>query len=153
MKQLKEFIREQHLFEAPIDRKTIVGGLFKFNKETTDEEIIDTILRDFTTKCAGIIRDTAAPNCALCSLYTYNLFFQRYGVDNGGDVSTEQIYQHIPGDECMNIYKKEFTDLEKIFSADEFRDMFGTGEFPSITIWKGYHEGKDEINVTYSISR
>ena len=139
--------------EAPSETKKIIGGLFRFNKETTDEEIIDTILRDFVTKCAGIIRDTAAPNCALNSLYTYDLFYQRYGVDNGGDVSTEQIYQEIPADECEKIYKEEFPDLENIFSIKDFRDMFDGGEFPLITIWKGYHEGRDEIHVTYHISR
>ena len=153
MKKLKEYISEELITEAPKEIKTIIGGLFTFNKETTDEEIIDTILRDFVTKCAGIIRDTAAPNCALHSLYTYDLFAQRYGVDNGGDSSTEKIYQEIPSDECCEIYAKEFPDLEKIFSKEDFRKMFDTGEFPSITIWKGFHEGRDEIHVTYHISR
>jgi len=147
---------KQYILEAPKEIKTIIGGLFTFNKETTDEEIIDTILRDFVTKCAGIIRDTASPNCALHSLYTYytyDLFAQRYGVDNGGDISTEKIYQEIPSDECCEIYAKEFPDLEQIFSKEDFRKMFYDGEFPSITIWKGFHEGRDEIHVTYHISR
>lgn len=151
MKRFTEHI--QKILEAPQGTKKIIGGLFVFNKETTDDEIIDTLLRDFVTKCAGIIRDTAAPNCGLHSLYTYDLFFQRYGVDNGGDISTEQIYQEIPGDKCEEIYSSEFPDLAKIFSAEEFRKMFDDGEFPSITIWKGYHEGRDEIHATYSISR
>lgn len=151
MLHLNEYI--QKLFEAPENIKKIIGGLFTFNKETTDEEIIDTILRDFVTKCAGIIRDTYAPNCALSSLYTYDLFFQRYGVDNSGDVTTEKIYQEIPGDKCEEIYEQEFPDLAKIFSSKDFRKMFDNGEFPSISIWKGYHEGRDEIHVTYSIGR
>ncbi len=141
------------IMEAPMEIKTIIGGLFTFNKETTDEEIIDTILRDFVTKCAGIIRDTYAPNCALHSLYTYDLFYQRYGIDNGGDVSTEKMYQEIPSEECQKLFSEMFPDLAKIFSEDEFRQMFDNGEFPSITIWKGHHEGRDEIHVTYHIAR
>lgn len=142
-----------HIMEAPAEIKTIIGGLFKFNKETTDEEIVDTILRDFVTKCASIIRDTYAPNCALHSLYTYDLFYQRYGIPNRGDVSTEKIYQNIPSVECQAIFSEMFPNLEQIFSEDEFRQMFDSGEFPSIAIWKGYHEGKEEIHVTYHISR
>lgn len=151
MKKFSEYI--QKIYEAPQGTKKIIGGLFTFNKETTDDEIIDTILRDFVTKCAGIIRDTAAPNCALHSLYTYDLFFQRYGVTNQGDVSNEEIFSDIPGDRCQDIYIKEFPDLAKVFSADEFRTMFDDGEFPAVQIWKGYHKGRDEIHVTYSITR
>lgn len=151
MKRFSDYI--QKIYEAPQGTKKIIGGLFTFNKETTNEEIIDTVLRDFVTKCAGIIRDSAAPNCSLHSLYSYDLFFQRYGVDNGGDVSTEEIYSEIPSERCEEIYAKEFPDLAKIFSADEFRTMFDDGEFPIVKIWKGYHEGRDEIHVTYSITR
>ena len=147
MKHLKEYIAE-----ATSEVKKIIGGLFVFNKETTDEEIIDTILRDFTTKCASIIRDTAAPNCGLHSLYTYDLFFQRYGVDNGGDVSTEEIYSEIPSDRCSELFVDMFPDLN-YFQASDFKKMFDDGEFPIITIWKGYHKGRDEIHVTYSITR
>jgi len=150
MQSLKDYIL---LFEAPSEISTIIGGLFTFNKETTDDEIIDTILRDFVTKCAGIIRDTYAPNCALHSLYTYDLFKQRYGVENGGDVSTEKMYQEIPSERCEELFSEMFPDLAKVFSAEEFRRMFDNGEFPSITIWKGYHQGRDEIHVTYHISR
>ena len=147
MKHLVEYIAE-----ATSDVKKIIGGLFKFNKETTDEEIIDTILRDFTTKCASVIKDTAAPNCGLNSLYTYDLFFQRYGVPNGGDVSTEKIYSEIPSDRCAELFAEMFPDLN-YFSEDEFKKMFDSGEFPVIQIWKGYHKGRDEIHVTYSITR
>lgn len=48
---------KSRLNEAPAKIKEIVGGLFSFNKETTDDEIIETILRDFVRKCVGIIRD------------------------------------------------------------------------------------------------
>ena len=144
---------KSRLNEAPAKIKEIVGGLFSFNKETTDSEIIETILRDFVRKCVGIIRDTAAPNCGLNSLYIYKQFFQRYGVDNAGDCSLEEIYRAIPTKECQKIYKKEYPKLAKIFSPEDFAKMFQRGEFPSITIWKGYHEGLEEIHVTYSISR
>jgi len=153
MKRLKRYIIEQYLFEAPEEIKTIIGGLFRFNKETTDGEIINTILRDFVTKCAGIIRDTYAVNCALNSLYTYALFDKRYGINNGFDVSTEKMYQDIPSEECYVLFDEMFPDLSQIVSLDEFRGLFGNGEFPLITIWKGYHKGLDEIHVTYHISR
>lgn len=149
MRKLHDFVRIQ---EATNDVKKIIGGLFTFNKETTDEEIIDTILNDFVAKCAGIIRDTAAPNCALSSLYTYDLFFQRYGVDNGGDISNERIYSEIPSEECADRFEKNYPDLN-YFSKEDFRKMFDAGEFPLIRIWKGYHEGRDEIHATYTISR
>ena len=41
------------------------------------------------------------------------------------------------------------------FEIDEetFSRMFDGGEFPLVPVWKGYHEGRNEIHVTYSISR
>lgn len=148
--------RQRRLNEAPKHATKIINGLFMFNKETTDEEIIDTILHDFVQKCVGLIKDTHAPNCAFNSTYTYNLFLQRYGVDNAYDDATEEIFSDIPAVTCQEIYKKEFPKTAKLFSVEDFRDMFGIGEFPIITIWKGLHQSSKEqpkIVVTYSISR
>lgn len=148
--------RQRRLTEAPKYATKIINGLFAFNKETTDEEIIDTILHDFVQKCVGLIKDTYAPNCAFSSTYTYSLFLQRYGVDDGYDDSTEEIFSDIPAVTCQEIYKKEFPKTAKLFSVEDFRDMFGIGEFPIITIWKGLHQsskGQPEIVVNYSISR
>ena len=150
MKKLSQMINE-----APAHKyHTIIGGLFVFNKETTDEEIIDSILRDFSLKCATLIREFEAPNCALQSLTTYDLFLNRWGIDNPGDVTasedTEQIYGEIPSERCAKIISK-MDDIT--LSEDEIKSMFGSGEFPSIGIWKEHHQVKDEIHVTYTISR
>ena len=145
----------QMINEAPADRyNKVVGGLFVFNKETTDEEIIDSILRDFSVKCATLIKEFEAPNCGLQTLTTYDLFLNRWGIDNPGDVTAvkdaKQIYQEIPSDKCAKI----ISEIDGVYmDENEIKDMFGRGEFPIIGIWKGYHQAKDEIHVTYTISR
>ena len=146
MKHLKEYI-----FEAPTEVKHIVGGLLVFKPDTTDEEIIDTVLRDFTTKLASIVKDTYNPTVTLTSLYTYDLFAQKFSVDNGGDVSTEELYSEIPSKECYSLFTEMFPDIK--IDEETFSRMFDGGEFPLVRIWKGYHEGRNEIHVTYSISR
>ena len=145
----------QMINEAPADKyNKVVGGIFVFNKETTDEEIIDSILRDFSLKCATLIREFEAPNCGLQTLTTYDLFLNRWGIDNPGDITAakdaKQIYQEIPSDKCAKIISK----MEDItLSEEEIKSMFGNGEFPLIGIWKEHHQAKDEIHVTYTISR
>ena len=146
MKRFSELI-----FEAPEGVNHIVGGLLKFPADVNDEEIIDTVLRDFTTKLASIIRDTYKPEISLSSLYTYDLFAQKFAVDNGGDVSTERIYQEIPSKECYSLLVEMFPEFE--IDEETFSRMFDGGEFPLVSVWKGYHEGRNEIHVTYSISR
>lgn len=149
MKKLSQMINE-----APPKYKTVIGGLFVFNKETTDEEIIDSILRDFSLKCATLIKEFEAPNCGLQTLTTYDLFYNRWGINNPGDVTSsedvENIYHEIPGDICS----KMISEVDGVYmSEDEIRSMFGGGEFPLINIWKAYHDGRDQIHVTYTISR
>ena len=149
MKSLKEYT--QHIFEAPKEVKHIISGLFTFPADVNDETIIDTVLRDFTTKLASIIKDTYNPAISLSSLYTYDLFSQKFAVDNGGDVSTERIYQEIPSEECFSLLIEMFPDIE--IDEETFSRMFDGGEFPLVSIWKGYHKGRNETHVTYSISR
>ena len=36
---------------------------------------------------------------------------------------------------------------------DEVKRSFSGGEFPILKIWKGYHEGRNEIHATYAIMR
>lgn len=147
---MKKF-SELQILEASSKVSKIIGGLFRFQPDISDEEIIDTVLRDFTTKLASIIRDTYNPEISLSSLYTYDLFFQKFAVDNGGDVSTERIYQEIPSETCYSLLVEMFPELE--INKETFTGMFDGGEFPLVSIWKGYHEGRNEIHVTYSISR
>lgn len=150
---MKKF--SQMIHEAPANKYTkVVGGMFVFNKETTDEEIIDSILRDFSLKCATLIKEFEAPNCGLQTLTTYDLFLNRWAIDNPGDVTAdknaEQIYQEIPSDKCAKL----ISEVDGVnMSENEIKDMFGRGEFPLISIWKGHHEALDEIHVTYVISR
>jgi len=146
MKRFSELI-----FEAPEGVNHIVGGLLKFPTDVNDEVIIDTVLRDFTTKLASIIRDTYNPSVTLTSLYTYDLFAQKFGVDNQGDVSNEEIYSEIPSKECYSFFTEMFPDLK--IDEETFDRMFDGGEFPIVKIWKGYHQGRNETHVTYSITR
>ena len=159
MIHLQEFIKKQ-IFEAPANiYKKVIGGIIVFNKETTNEEIIDTIINDFCIKCVSIIKDSYAPNCSLNSLCTYELFNNRYAIDNPGDVTAskdaEEIYSEIPSEKCSEIILKKLKETEgyEVLSIEEIKSMFGGGEFPLIKIWKGYHEGTDKINVTYIITR
>ena len=82
------------------------------------------------------------------------MFLNRWGIDNPGDVTAakdaKQIYQEIPSDKCAKI----ISEIDGIYmDENEIKDMFGRGEFPLIGIWKGHHQAKDEIHVTYTISR
>lgn len=148
MKSLNKFVK---IFEAPQKVNRIVGGLLTFPSDVDNDVIIDTVLKDFTTKLASIIRDTYNPKVTLTSLYTYDLFAQKFCVDNAGDVSNERIYQEIPSEECYLLLNEMFPDLE--IDEETFNRMFDGGEFPLVSIWKGYHEGRKETHVTYSISR
>lgn len=151
MKRLKDYML---LFEAPSNIKTIVGGLYKFDKNVSNDEIIETILRDFSLKCATIIKEYYRPESGLSSLCTYDIFLNRWGINNPGDVTAgedaENIYHDIPSEICSQ-YISEVEGVN--MSLEDIRKMFDSGEFPSINIYKGYHQGRDEIHVTYYISR
>lgn len=152
MKSLKDYIL---LFEAPIDKwETVIGGLYKFDKNVTDETIIDSILHDFSLKCATLIKEYYNPESGLSSLSTYDVFINRWGIDNPGDVTAGKdaikIYSEIPSDLCAQ-YISEIEGVN--ISIENIKRMFDDGEFPLINIWKGYHQGRDEIHVTYTICR
>ena len=134
--------------EAPTEYEYVVGGIYKYDKDTSDKDIIDDIIKDFTLKCDNIIKDFSNPESSLCSTTTYDLFHNRYEIENPGDVTVngEEIYSDIPADECYELTKSKL-------SKKVFRNIFGAGEFPILTIWKGHHEGLDETHVTYAISR
>lgn len=89
MKNLKDYIL---LLEAPADTwETVIGGLYRFDKNVTDEAIIDSILHDFSLKCATLIKEYYNPESGLSSLCTYDVFINRWGIDNPGDVTAEKM--------------------------------------------------------------
>ena len=152
MKDLKDFVL---LFEAPASRyEKVIGGIYRFNVNVTNDEIIETVLRDFSLKCANLIKDYYRPEVGLSSLCTYEIFTNRWSIDNPGDITAkedaEKIYGEIPSDICAQ-YISEIEGIN--MSIDDIKRMFDGGEFPLIQIWKGYHKGRDEIHVTYVISR
>lgn len=71
------------------------------------------------------------------------------GVDNGYDDATEEIFSDIPAVTCQEIYKKGFPKTAKLFSPEDFRDMFGVREFPIITIWKGLQYVKTHTKLNF----
>lgn len=151
MKTLKDYI----LLEAPADKYTkVIGGIYKFDTNASNEEIIETVLRDFSLKCANIIKDYYNPKVGLSSLCTYEIFANRWSIDNPGDVTAksdaEQIYSDIPSDLCAQ-YISEIDGIG--MSIEDIKRMFAGGEFPLIQIWRGYNDGRDETHVTYVISR
>lgn len=150
MKRLTQMINE-----APVNRyETAVGGIYKFDTDTSNDEIIDTILRDFSLKRANIIKDYYRPEVGLSSLCTYDIFLKRFGIDNPGDVTSkndaEQIYSEIPSDLCSQ-YISEIEGVD--MTIEDIKRMFDGSEFPLIQIWRGYHEDRNETYVTYVISR
>lgn len=130
-----------------------IGGLFCFPEGTSDEVIIEHILKDFSLKLLGIIRDYYDPAIGCQCLCTYEIFNKRWAIDDPGDVSSdgEEIYSEIPSDKCAR-YIRGFHGGEK-YTDDVIRRAFGGGEFPIVKIWKGYHKGLNEIHATYSIMR
>ena len=133
--------------------RTKIGGIYRFSPGTTNEEIIESILRDFCLKLYRLLEEYYDPDSGLNSLCTYEIFNQRWGIPDPGDVSHngEKIYQEIPTNRCARLVN-EVGD-GKHYDRDTIARMFDSGEFPSVTIWKGYHQGRDEIHVTYSIGR
>lgn len=142
----------QMINEAPNTYKKVIGGIYKFKPDITDEEIINHVLDDFSLKCANLLKDFVSPD-DINTLCTYDLFVNRYGIDNPGDVSVNEekpIYQEIPSEECAKLINKH---LDKKLPENKIRSMFGGGEFPVVSIWKGHHQALDEIHVTMTISR
>ena len=129
-----------------------IGGIFRFPPETTNQEIIDHILSDFALKLYGIMKLYQDPKIGCSSLCTYDVFRKFWEIDDPGDVSHdgEEIYSEIPSD----LIAKKIEELSNgKIGKEEIRSSFGGGEFPIVKIWKGYHEGRDEIHATYNIMR
>lgn len=129
-----------------------IGGIYKFPPTTSDQAIIDHILSDFALKLYGILKYYAKPKIGCSSLCTYSIFNNFWGIEDPGDVSHdgEEIYSEIPGDIVSGMVEKLSGGRIK---KEDVRGSFGGGEFPLVKIWKGYHEGRDEIHVTYNIMR
>ena len=129
-----------------------IGGVYRFPHETTNQEIIDHMLSDFALKLYGIMKLYQDPKIGCSSLCTYNVFRKFWEIDDPGDVShdREEIYSEIPSD----LIAKKIEELSggKI-TKEEVRSSFSGGEFPVVKIWKGYHEGRNEIHATYNIMR
>lgn len=130
-----------------------IGGIYRFQPGTTDEQIIEHILRDFSIKLLGILKDYYDPKVGCSSLCTYEIFKKRWSLEDPGDVSSngEEIYSEIPSDYCAD-FIRQLPGGER-YSEETIRRSFSGGEFPIVKIWKGYHQGKDEIHVTYHICR
>ena len=130
-----------------------VGGIYRFQPGTTDEQIVEHILRDFSIKLLGILKDYYDPKVGCSSLCTYEIFRKRWSIEDPGDVSSdgEVIYSEIPSDYCTK-FIRQLPGGER-YSEETIRRSFSGGEFPLIKIWKGYHPGRNEIHVTYHICR
>ena len=128
-----------------------IGGIYCFKANTSDETIIEHILHDFALKLYGIMKEYYDPRVGCSSLCTYEIFDKRWGLDDPGDVSStgQEIYSEIPSEKVAGYIR----ELDPNFSEETVRRSFDGGEFPIIKIWKGYHEGRNEIHVTYHICR
>jgi hypothetical protein len=92
------------------------------------------------------------PKIGCSSLCTYDIFRKFWEIDDPGDVSHdgEEIYSEIPSD----LIAKKIEELSNgKITKEEVDYSFGGGEFPIVKIWKGYHEGRNEIHATYNIMR
>lgn len=153
MKHLKQHIYEGLLTEAPQEYKRVVAGLYRFDADAENDEIVRQILDDFALKCAKLVEefpDELIPD----SLCMYDYFLNRYAIDNPGDVTAGPfatcIYSEIP----EIVYKELINNhLDKKRSEEELRRLFGAGEFPIVKIWRGFHQGRKETHVTYYIIR
>ena len=129
-----------------------IGGIYRFAPDTKDQDIIEHILHDFCLKLYGIMKLYYSPKVGCSSLCTYEIFKKWWEIEDPGDVSHdgEEIYSEIPSDWCA-------AEIENIsggtITKDEVKRSFSGGEFPILKIWKGYHEGRDEIHATYAIMR
>ena len=127
-----------------------IGGMFRFPPETTDQEVIDHILSDFALKLYGIMKLYQNPKIGCSSLCTYDVFRKFWKIDDWENKEGEEIYNEIPS-QIISSKIEELSEGE--IKGEEVSSCFGGGEFPIVTIWKGYHEGRDEIHATYDIMR
>ena len=131
-----------------------ISGIYRFPNGTEDKIIIDHIIHDFALKLFRILEDYYDPKIGCSSLCTYDIFRKRWAIPDPGDVSQngEEIYSEIPSSEVVRIIHNEFPGGSK-YTEKEITSSFSGGEFPILTIWKGYHEGLDQIHATFDISR
>lgn len=138
MKQIDNFIIEKLKINKDSkvkgDTVNIVDRIFHYST-VDDKKIIDYILEDFVGKCIELIERN--PGMKFNSTKTYVFFENTFGKKD------EELPQ-VPGNKFKIIYNgvPNGSTCKKIFSRfnykkitfDEFICMFGSGEFPLITI-------------------
>ena len=127
-----------------IIKRGCIGGLYRFPATSSNQEIVEAVLKDFCIKLGYILREYWIP-CK--SLDTYEIFKKRWEINNSVGEG-EEIYSEIPSDFCASWIQRVFKIPPEIT-----KKSFGEGEFPLIIITKKYHPGRDELHITYKISR
>lgn len=69
-----------------VKRRNKIGGIYRFPSNTSNEYIIDHVLKDFSLKCAKLIEEYYDPEVGLSSLCTYgDAVYDSAGEYNLGD--------------------------------------------------------------------
>ncbi len=155
MKEINNFIIEKlklskdSKVEPSGNRKCInlIQRVFTY-KTKNKEEIINYILENFAKKCSLLLRRSSYK---LNSTKTYDIFdhqfLNRMIISNSDN--WEKIYSDIP--DIYNMFPKLFMNYN--ISEDDVKNMFGSGEFPIVSIYANTVNDDTFTQVYYTISR
>ena len=139
MKKFNQYIIEKLRVnkDSKVDNKEksvkIINRLYTY-LTSDNKKIINYMLTNFVEACLELANTVKNPAEVFNSPETYDKFLEKFGKDTG--ISPEKysiIYENIPDDECAKIYQKEYKSFP--MTCEEFKHMFGPGEFPIITIY------------------
>jgi len=159
MKELNDFIIEKLVINKDIqspekENKEILNIVEKvfIYKTNREDLLIDYILEHFAERLSLLIKKSKISNKTLDSTETYDIFYKEFDrkIRSEQVEGFKEIYKEIP-----NIWEK-FTSvfLKSGIRRKMVEDMFGTGEFPIVTIYaKLGKKDNDFSEVYYTISR
>ena len=156
MKEINNFIIEKlklskdSKVEPSGNRKYInlIQRVFTYKTKNKDE-IINYILENFAEKCSLTFR--RSPHNKLNSTKTYDIFDQQFlnrMIINNSD-NWKKIYSDIP--DIYDMFPKLFMNYH-IFE-DDVKNMFGSGEFPIVSIYANIVDDDTFTQVYYTITR
>lgn len=155
MKEINNFIIEKlklskdSKVEPSGNRKyvNLIQRVFTY-KTKNKEEIINYILENFAEKCSLSLRRSPYK---LNSTKTYDIFDQQFlnrMIISNSD-NWEKIYSDIP--DIYDMFQKLFMNYN--ISEDDVKNMFGSGEFPIVSIYANTVDDDTFTQVYYTISR
>ena len=126
------------------------------------DKIVEFVKKDFAAKCLTLLKSSGkVPE----SLYTYDMFNKMFAINQCGDVTTtkeKKVYSFLISnqqdiEEIVLMIRDSFNASHYKFQEDvtetDVRRMFQCGEFPFLKVKYAWHEGTEEWQFAYHITR